>query len=61
MDRYPTDLWHRPVVVGAGLAGLMTALSLAPEKVVVLAKASLARGVISAPTSRAARLNSRTG
>ncbi len=31
----------RPVVVGAGIAGLMTALALAPEPVVVLAKAPL--------------------
>jgi L-aspartate oxidase len=31
----------RPVIIGAGLAGLITALHLAPEKVVVLSKAPL--------------------
>src|SRR5260370_10581414 len=31
----------QPIIVGAGLAGLMTALHLAPQPVVVLTKASL--------------------
>lgn len=38
----------RPIIVGAGLAGLLTALHLAPEPVVVLAKAPLASGAASA-------------
>ncbi|MGH6968681.1 MAG: FAD-binding protein, partial [Stellaceae bacterium] len=37
-----------PVVIGAGVAGLMTALHLAPEPVVVLAKAPLGSGCASA-------------
>ncbi|MDQ0467547.1 L-aspartate oxidase [Labrys wisconsinensis] len=36
-----SELSGRPVIVGGGLAGLMTALRLAPEPVVVLAKAPL--------------------
>src|SRR5262245_51319849 len=38
------DLIHldgRPVIIGGGLAGLMTALSLAPEPVILIAKAPL--------------------
>lgn len=35
------DIGGRPVIVGGGLAGLMTALRLAPEPVVVLSKAPL--------------------
>ncbi len=35
------DIGGRPVIIGGGLAGLMTALRLAPEPVVVLAKAPL--------------------
>ncbi len=35
------DIGGRPVIIGAGLAGLMTALRLAPEPVVVLSKAPL--------------------
>jgi L-aspartate oxidase len=38
----------RPVVIGAGLAGLLVALHLAPEPVVVLAKAPLGSGAASA-------------
>src|SRR5262245_30433359 len=38
----------RPVILGAGLAGLLTALHLAPEPVVVLAKAPLTSGAASA-------------
>lgn len=37
-----------PVVIGAGIAGLMTALQLAPEPVIVLAKAPLGAGCASA-------------
>jgi L-aspartate oxidase len=37
-----------PVLIGAGLAGLMTALHLAPEPVIVLAKAPLGSGAASA-------------
>jgi nicotinate-nucleotide pyrophosphorylase (carboxylating) len=37
-----------PVIVGGGLAGLMTALSLAPQKAIVLAKAPLTEGAASA-------------
>lgn len=45
------DLIHldgRPVIIGAGLAGLMTALSLAPEPVVLLSKAPLGDAASSA-------------
>lgn len=35
------DIGGRPVIIGAGLAGLMTALCLSPQPVVVLSKASL--------------------
>ncbi|RUV99638.1 FAD-dependent oxidoreductase, partial [Mesorhizobium sp. M1A.F.Ca.IN.022.05.2.1] len=37
------DIGGVPVIIGAGLAGLMTALHLAPEPVVLLSGASLAR------------------
>jgi len=37
-----------PVVIGAGIAGLMTALRLAPEPVILLAKAPLGSGCASA-------------
>ena len=33
------NIGGQPVIIGAGLAGLMTALSLAPEPVIVLSKA----------------------
>jgi L-aspartate oxidase len=36
------DFAGRPVIIGAGIAGLMTALRLAPEPVVLLSKAPLA-------------------
>ncbi|MFU0504351.1 L-aspartate oxidase [Pseudaminobacter sp. NGMCC 1.201702] len=39
LDRH--DLAGRPLIVGGGIAGLMTALCLAPEPVVLLSKASL--------------------
>jgi len=38
----------RPVIVGGGLAGLMTALRLAPQPVSLLAKTPLGEGVASA-------------
>jgi L-aspartate oxidase len=41
MSDHPMLYRDRPVVVGAGLAGLMTALSLAPEPVVLLSRAPL--------------------
>lgn len=44
----PARLADRPVIVGAGLAGLMTALHLAPEPVVVLSPAPLGREASSA-------------
>jgi L-aspartate oxidase len=37
-----------PVIVGGGLAGLITALSLAPQRTIVLAKAPLTEGAASA-------------
>ncbi|MCR4264634.1 L-aspartate oxidase [Nitratireductor sp. ZSWI3] len=37
----PRGLDGRPVIIGSGIAGLMTALSLAPEPVVLITKASL--------------------
>ena len=37
-----------PVIVGGGLAGLMTALSLAPRKAILIAKAPLAQAAASA-------------
>lgn len=42
------DLAGRPVIIGAGLAGLATALQLAPEPVVVLAREPLGHGAASA-------------
>jgi len=41
------DIGMAPVIIGAGLAGLMTALRLAPLPVVVLAKAPLGEGTSS--------------
>jgi len=38
----------QPIIIGAGLAGLLTALYLSPEPVIVLAKAPLASGAASA-------------
>ena len=36
-----STLANRPVIIGGGAAGLMTALHLAPEPVVLLSKAPL--------------------
>ncbi|RVD67749.1 FAD-dependent oxidoreductase, partial [Mesorhizobium sp. M4A.F.Ca.ET.029.04.2.1] len=35
------DIGGAPVIVGAGIAGLMTALHLAPQQVVILSRAPL--------------------
>ena len=48
MDDIANTLAGRPIIVGAGLAGLMTALHLSPQPVVVLAKAPLGAGAASA-------------
>jgi L-aspartate oxidase len=48
MDSIAQPLAARPIIVGGGLAGLMTALHLAPEPVLVLAKAPLASAAASA-------------
>ncbi len=48
MDSAPQSFAGRPVVIGAGIAGLTTALHLAPEPVVLLAKASLGSDCASA-------------
>ena len=48
MAASPTVAAGCPVVIGAGIAGLMTALYLAPEPVIVLAKAPLSSGCASA-------------
>jgi L-aspartate oxidase len=48
MDRIPASYAEQPIVIGAGLAGLMTALHLAPQPVIVLARAPLGSGAASA-------------
>lgn len=47
MDTLPQTLRGAPVIVGDGLAGLMTALLLAPRPVVLLARATLGAGAAS--------------
>jgi L-aspartate oxidase len=47
LDSIPANLSGQPVVIGAGIAGLMTALHLAPEPVILLAKAPLGSGAAS--------------
>ncbi|MEO5324289.1 L-aspartate oxidase [Mesorhizobium sp. CC13] len=51
MNTDPRDLAGRPVIVGAGIAGLMTALELAPEPVVLLSAAPLG-GEASSPLAQ---------
>ncbi len=41
MSSHPSALANRPVIIGGGAAGLMTALHLAPEPVLVMSKAPL--------------------
>src|SRR5262249_6710369 len=48
MDNIGSRYAGRPVIVGGGLAGLLTALSLAPQPVLLLAKTPLGEGVASA-------------
>src|SRR5689334_21972362 len=47
MDTIPQSLRGAPVIVGDGLAGLMTALLLAPRPVVLLARTTLGGGAAS--------------
>ncbi len=47
MNPDPASLAGRPVIVGAGLAGLIAALRLAPRPVVVLTKSVLGEGIAS--------------
>jgi L-aspartate oxidase len=47
-DRLPAGLAGCPIVIGGGLAGLMTALRLAPGPVLLLARTPLAEGAASA-------------
>src|SRR5580700_5519845 len=48
METIRAEMAGAPVIIGGGLAGLMTALRLAPEKVILLAKTPLAEGAASA-------------
>ncbi|WP_422001954.1 L-aspartate oxidase [Reyranella sp.] len=48
METMRNELAGRPVIVGGGLAGLMTALRLAPQPVVLLASLPLGEGAASA-------------
>jgi L-aspartate oxidase len=48
VDRIAANLAGQPIVIGAGLAGLMVALHLAPRPVIVLAKAPLGSAAASA-------------
>src|SRR5258708_2022640 len=52
VDRIAANLAGQPVVIGAGLAGLMVALQLAPRPVIVLAKAPLGSATASAWAQR---------
>lgn len=47
MTIHPQELAGRPVIVGAGLAGLVAALTLAPRPIVVVTKAPLGLGAAS--------------
>ncbi|HEX9558751.1 MAG TPA: FAD-dependent oxidoreductase, partial [Reyranella sp.] len=48
METIRSELAGAPVIIGGGLAGLMTALRLAPQPVILLAKTPLAQGAASA-------------
>ena len=48
MEAIRSQLAGVPVIIGGGLAGLMTALRLAPQPVILLAKTPLAQGAASA-------------
>ena len=48
MDAIRAEYAGRPLIIGGGLAGLMTALRLAPHPVVLLAKTPLTQGAASA-------------
>jgi len=48
MEQTADAFADQPIIIGAGLAGLLTALNLAPEPVIVLTKAPLASGAASA-------------
>ena len=48
METIRPELAGAPVIIGGGLAGLMTALRLAPQPVILLAKTPLAQGAASA-------------
>ena len=51
METLPRDLASAagaPIIIGGGLAGLMTALRLAPRPVILLARMPLAEGAASA-------------
>src|SRR6266851_1888761 len=48
METIRSELAGAPVIIGGGLAGLMTALRLAPQPVILLAKTPLAEGAASA-------------
>jgi aspartate oxidase len=55
LDSIAANLAGRPVVIGDGVAGLMTALNLVPQPVIVLAKGRLAQAP-PAPGRRAVSL-----
>ena len=48
METIHSELAGAPVIIGGGLAGLMTALRLAPQPVILLAKTPIAQGAASA-------------
>ncbi len=48
METIRSELAGAPVIIGGGLAGLVTALRLAPQPVILLAKTPLAQGAASA-------------
>ena len=47
METIRSELAGAPVIIGGGLAGLMTALRLAPQPVILLAKTPLALRAVS--------------